>query len=268
MNVPGCQDTQHETTLWPDEKAKLYFFPKPSFNPGLTKLTKANPKEKQIASNAAQICKCDFFKDIVPYENIATKFMQLKIAREKAKDDPRACLNWGCEKHFTEAHNGEKDCLSHPGKWDHGSTGNKMEAFINEFSQDAPANLLHRKIQWRPHWTCCDGGWEDVGCERVKHKGPLVEEGESAREYVWPGIRLKLCFKKTVSKYWKKNLDKFMYDEDKVKRICHKYFSGGRVDNFFFIKNFSYFFTIFLRFFLLKYFFYKNFCSFFFVEKF
>lgn len=239
MNVPGCQESNHETALWPEDKAKLHFFPKPQFNPGLTKLSKAQPIAKQVASIAHQICKCDYFKKIEQYENVASKFHLLKIKRENAKDDTRACLNWGCERHFTESHNGPYSlkelkvspnvCLCHPGKWDHGYNGHRtMNEFINEFQQEAK-DVDKRKIQWRPHWTCCDGDWEAKGCKRMTHRGPLVEEGETARDYVWPDIRVKLYFKKTVSKKWKKNLEMYEYDEDKVKRICHKFFSGGNV---------------------------------------
>jgi len=232
LNVPGCQEDKHTTFHWPDEKAKLYFFPKALFNPGLSKPSKVAPKEKLIPSIGQQICKCDFFKPIKNYENVATKFELLKMKREKEKEDLRACVHWGCEKYFRESANAEKGCLCHPGKWDHGSTGTKMEEFINEFPQD-PKDVENKKILWRPHWTCCGGNWEKNGCTYMTHSGPLVEEGETARKYVWPDIRAKLYFPKVVSNKWKKNLEKYNYSEDKVKRICHKFFSQGKVNNIF-----------------------------------
>lgn len=228
ITVQGCEEGKHHTYHWPDEKAKLYFYPKALFNPGLSKVSKIIPKEKLIPSTGQQICKCDFFKPIKQYENFATKFELLKIKREKAKEELRACVHWGCNQHFKDSTNTDKGCLCHPGKWDHGSTGTKMEEFIHEFPQD-PKDVEKKKILWRPHWTCCGGDWEKQGCTHMNHSGPLVEEGETARKYNWPDIRAKLYFPKVVSNKWKKNLEKYNYSEDKVRRVCHKFFSQAKV---------------------------------------
>lgn len=232
LSVPGCQEEKHTTYHWPDEKAKLYFYPKALFNPGLNKPGKGPAPAKNLASVGQQICKCDFFKPIKSYENVATKFELLKMKREKEKEETRHCVHWGCDKYFKESTNTEKGCLCHPGKWDHGSTGTKMEEFISEFPQD-PKDVEKKKILWRPHWTCCGGEWERKGCTYMAHSGPLCEEGEKSRKYLWPDCRAKLFFPKVVSNKWKKNLEQYTYSEDKVKRICHKFFSQGKVRKFF-----------------------------------
>ena len=228
----GCMQEKHNTFLWPDEKAKLYFYPKLLNNPGLIKPGKGTNKANQNVSVAMQICKCDFFKPIKHYENPATKFELLKIKREKEKDETRICFRWACEKHFKESTNQEKSCLCHPGKWDHGSTGSKMTEFISEFAQD-PKNVQKKTILWRPHWSCCGGEWDKKGCKYMKHSGPLVEEAENySRKYHWPDIRAKLYFPKVVSNKWKKNLEKYVYSEDKIKSICAKFFESSRVKIF------------------------------------
>lgn len=237
LSSPGCQEGKHATCHWPDEKAKLYFYPKALLNPGLCKPVK-NIKEKVVVSVAQQICKSDFFKAVAPYENAATKFQLLKLKREKETEDLRACSHWGCNQYFRESKNTDKSCLCHPGKWDHGSTGTTMEEFMKEFPQD-PKDVENKKILWRPHWTCCGGDWEKKGCTYMNHKGPLCEEGETARKYSWPDIRAKLYFSKSVSKKWKTNLEKYNYSEDKVKRICRHFFSAGRVILFNFYLNFN-----------------------------
>lgn len=108
------------------------------------------------------IAKCGFFKAIKQYDNPITKMEILKIKREKEKDLPRYCLRWACEKTYIETENTERSCLCHPGKWDHGSTGTKMAQFVSEFNVD-PKSLEKTTILWKPHWTCCRGGWESRG---------------------------------------------------------------------------------------------------------
>ena len=233
QNADGCVSTKHTTYFWPDEKAKLYFYPKMIINPGLIKSGK-NAKNHQNTTVANQIIKCDFFKPIKQYENPYTKFELLKIKREKEKekDEMRLCFRWACEKNYKESLNTEKSCLCHPGKWDHGSTGTKMSEFISEFSQD-PKNVEKKTILWRPHWSCCGGEWESKGCKHMKHNGPIVEDVESYnRKYRWPDIRAKLYFPKVVSSKWKKNLEKYTYSEEKIKMICFKFFTGSKVKFF------------------------------------
>lgn len=217
----GCVDDTHSTADWPDEKAKLYFYPKPLINPGL---------DKKKISVGQQVSRCDYFKAIKPYDNPITKMELLKMKREKEKDEPKYCLRWACEKVFKETENHEKACLCHPGKWDHGSTGTKMAEFVRELGVYDPKSLDKQTILWRPHWTCCRGDWEAPGCRRMKHRGPLVEEYKTnPRKFRWPDPRLRLYFPKVVSDKWKNFLQKYMYPESRVKQICRNFFKGSRV---------------------------------------
>jgi hypothetical protein len=223
-NLEGCTETEHATADWPDEKAKLYFYPKPVMNPGVR-----NDTENKRLIIAGQIIQCAFFKQIKPYDNPITKMELLRMKRDKEKDEPRYCTRYACDKIYKETENSEKSCKCHPGKWDHGSTGAKMVDFIREMNSD-PKSLEKQTILWKPHWTCCRGEWNAPGCRRMKHRGPLAEEFlKSGRNYKWPDQRLKLHFPKVVSDKWKNFLQKYMYPEPVVKAICKKYFSEGRV---------------------------------------
>jgi hypothetical protein len=161
----GCNTTSHKSVDWPEEEAKLYFFPKPVNNPGLKAITIG---DKKPTSNTISrlVAKCDFFKPIQPYENFGSKLELLKIKKEKEKEEVRYCLNWACEKTFRDVENSERSCLYHPGKWDHGSTGTKMVEFIKEMRVD-PKNLQKKTILWPPHWTCCRKGWTDKGILKI-----------------------------------------------------------------------------------------------------
>lgn len=157
-NWQGCFETTHQTYDWPEDKAKLNFFPKPLIIPSQP----IDNQEKRFIVSS-QIVKCDFFKEIKkPYENPTTKFELLKLKREKEKDEPRYCLRWGCEKSYKPNENFKKSCCCHPGKWDHGSTGTKMVVFASEFNQD-PKSMEKSTIMWRPHWTCCGKDWSSKG---------------------------------------------------------------------------------------------------------
>jgi hypothetical protein len=157
-NLDGCFETTHQTFDWPEEKAKLNFYPKP-----LTIPSQHIEYENKRFTVATQITKCDYFKEIKKaYENSATKLELLKMKREKEKDEPRYCVRWGCEKSYKPADNHHRACRCHPGKWDHGSTGTRMVEFVSEFSQD-PKTLEKRTILWRPHWTCCGKDWKEPG---------------------------------------------------------------------------------------------------------
>jgi hypothetical protein len=157
-NLEGCFETTHQTFDWPEDKAKLNFYPKPLTIP--SQHVEIENKRYLVAN---QITKCDYFKEIKkPYENSATKLELLKMKREKEKDEPRYCVRWGCEKSYKPVDNHHRACRCHPGKWDHGSTGTKMVEFASEFSQD-PKTLEKRTILWRPHWTCCGKDWKEPG---------------------------------------------------------------------------------------------------------
>lgn len=150
----GCQKGKHLTASWPDDLAKLYFYPKALDNPGLAE----NQKNYSVAY---LITRCDFFKPIKPYDNPVTKLQLLKLKREKEKDEPRYCLRWTCDKIYKNTENFSRACLCHPGKWDHGSTGTKLVDFVREHT-DAKS-LEKSTILWKPHWTCCRGSWESPG---------------------------------------------------------------------------------------------------------
>ena len=145
------------TARWPDEKAKLYFYPKSINNPGLK-----YSKHKKVFTIADLIVNCDFFKQILPYDNPSTKMQLLKLKRDKEKDEPRYCLRWACEKVYKDTENHDMACRCHPGKWDHGSTGESMKVYTDEIHSD-PKSLQKKTVLWPSHWTCCHGSWESPG---------------------------------------------------------------------------------------------------------
>jgi hypothetical protein len=82
VSIEGCTESTHATSDFPDDKAKLYFYPKALNNPGLR-----NSVGKITVGQ--QVARCDFFKEIKPYDNPSTKYELLKFKREKEKDEPR-----------------------------------------------------------------------------------------------------------------------------------------------------------------------------------
>ena len=219
----GCTETKHETVNWPDEKAKLYFFPKIVDNPGLKFVNKGKEDKEEKITSGHQICKAGLFKEVIPYESAQTKHELLKMKREKELQEPKLCLNWCCGVTFkdTEEENLPKSCVHHPGKFDHGSTGMKMDNYISEIGLDPKER---KSVLWEPHWTCCRKKWEAKGCKFSRHRGILLEQAEehNPRPYNWPDVRAKLYFGKTVSEKWKKNLEKYTYPDFKVKAIVEK----------------------------------------------
>lgn len=223
----GCNEGKHVTIPWPDEKAKLNFYPKSYNNPGLK--YSQNKSSITKVDLATLILTCDYFKEIKPYDNPITKLELLKMKREKEKDEPRYCLRWACEKIYKDTENIDASCVCHPGKWDHGSTGTKMTQFVMEMKSD-PKSLEKQTILWKPHWTCCRSDWNSPGCRRMTHRGPLLEELEKyGKKYKWPDARLKLSFNKVVSEKWKEFIKQYSYPPEKVQAICKKFFSEGRV---------------------------------------
>jgi hypothetical protein len=225
----GCTETKHATCYWPDERAKLYFYPKFITNPGL-KLT-----DKKI-SIADLIIHCDYFKPTLAYDNPLTKFQILKMKREKELEEPRYCFRWSCEKLYKESENHSGACICHPGKWDHGSTGQTLKTYIEESTTD-PKSLKKKTILWPPHWTCCLGGWESrgninltIGCRVMNHRGPLVEElPKYNRKYKWPDQRAKLYFPKEVTKKWLNFVNRYEFPRPVVKQMILKHLKGGEV---------------------------------------
>ena len=159
--LDGCTTASHKSAYWPDEEAKLYFFPKPVNNPGL-KLIVAGDK-KPVSNNISKLLtNCDYFKPIQPYEKYGYKSELMRLKKEREKEEVRYCLNWACEKTYKDIDNHDKSCLYHPGKWDHGSTGTKMVEFIKEMRVDQK-NITRKTILWPAHWTCCRKTWAEKG---------------------------------------------------------------------------------------------------------
>lgn len=215
----GCQETSHKSATWPDEKAKLFFYPKILNNPGLRSYDK---KTKSSNTNLIgnQICNSGLFKNIKPYPDPRTKHDILLRKREKEKTDLKYCMNWACGKLFKDIpeENKNKSCLCHPGKYDHGCTGIKLSNYTYEISLPWKER---KSVLWEPHWTCCRKGWNEPGCRRMKHKGLFTEEVENAklRPYKWPDVRAKLYFNKIVSDRWKETIKQYIYPSSVVKKI-------------------------------------------------
>ena len=68
----GCFCGNHSTKKYPDNQAKLYFYPKPVINPGIKyKINDKKEEPNQQFNIGELICKCDYFKKIsVPYKPI------------------------------------------------------------------------------------------------------------------------------------------------------------------------------------------------------
>lgn len=181
-----------------------------------------NTKNKKEAFNtvAAQICKSGLFKAIKPYQDVKSKMEIINSRRDKEKTEDKLCLNWGCNKSFrdTTDHNLKNSCRCHPGKFDHGSSGSKMESYIREIET---LNKDRKTAFWEPHWTCCRKEWNHPGCKLTYHKGKFPEEIENSnlRPYIWPDVRAKLYFEKTVSDKWRQNIKKYVYSEYRIKKI-------------------------------------------------
>lgn len=231
IDSKGCVTRTHETVEFPDPKAKLYFYPKPVKNPGVM----VNPKQQSCISVGKLICKCDYFKNIkVVYENIKTKNALLQMKRKKEAEEPRYCMNWACEQVYYEKENEKSSCCCHPGRWDHGCTGTKLETYYKELHNIETKQK--KTILWIPHWTCCHKDWNEPGCKLIKHKGPLISSlGDKPVKYKWPSIRLKLIFTKVITDNWRRTLYQYTYDEYKVRTICKKFFKE-RVSNYFYNK--------------------------------
>ena len=242
---PGCVEGSHNTSTYPDEKAKLYFYPKTIYNPGI--------KNEKI-SVSEQIKKCFYFKEVKKYPD----YKQLRDHEEKRLDREsdmvKQCLNIGCNKKFKEKTNTEKSCMCHPGKWDFGGTKFNLgyieeeeirreeeyetqrakkeihENDINEKKKKKSRELRLMHIEkcygkWRPHWTCCGGKWDAMPCTPCRHKGPLLEDVKKYYlPYTYPDIRFQFTFyKRVVSDSWVEYIKKFQYDEKKVRKICKNF---------------------------------------------
>ena len=214
----GCVEGQHKTANYPEQEAKLYFYPKPPNNPGL-KYEKKDSDYKKITT-ADLIKRCGYFKEVKEYPDYIKldKERQAKIEKEKEMD--RYCFNWGCGKIFKDSTSTETSCRCHPGKWDHGFSGSTTVQFMALKSENLTL--------WAPHWTCCRGGWNSKPCKRCPHHGPLLEDLKYYdMRYKYPDQRMKLRFKRIVGDKWMSYLEQSTFDETQVRKICKAYFDSG-----------------------------------------
>ena len=245
---PGCIEGPHQTATYPDEKAKLYFYPKTIHNPGL---------EKKVIPVAQLIKKCQYFKETETYPDFKELKDQEKKKKEAELEMPRRCFNTGCNAIFTQKENTSNSCMCHPGHWDFGGTKFKL-GFIGEeddgeeikreqlYQQEREKRTLIEKEmnkkkkkksrelrltklepcfgKWRPQWTCCGGKWDAEPCTPCFHHGPLLQDEQKyKRKYIYPNIRLQFTFKRIISDRWKKYISNFIYDENKVRQICRNF---------------------------------------------
>ena len=244
----GCVEGAHSTATYPDEKAKLYFYPKTIKNPGLR-----DEKNRKIWTVPELIKKCFYFKEVKEYPD----YKKLKDEEDKRidreSDMVRQCLHIGCNKKFKDKTNTEKSCMCHSGRWDFGGTKFNLgfigdeeirremelesirekkiphENDINENKKKKSKELRSMHVEpcygkWRPQWTCCGGKWDAKPCTPCKHEGPLLEDLKNYYlPYRYPDIRFQLNFKRIVSDRWADYIQQFMYDEKKVRRICNNF---------------------------------------------
>ena len=245
---PGCIEGPHETATYPDEKAKLYFYPKTIHNPGL---------EKKIIPVSELIKKCQYFKETIEYPDYKKLQEEAIKKKEVELEMPRRCFNTGCNQIFTQKENTSNSCMCHPGHWDFGGTKFKL-GFIGEeddgeeikreqlYQQEREKRMLIEKEmnkkkkkksrelrltklepcfgKWRPQWTCCGGKWDAEPCTPCFHHGPLLQDEQKYnRKYIYPNIRLQFTFKRIISDRWKNYISNFIYDESKVRQICRNF---------------------------------------------
>jgi len=159
MESGGCVDDEHRFAEYPDEEAKIYFITKSVANPGIQPNRTA---KKETFSKTATSSRF-FNTEIKPYINPYQK----KKNKEALDNEARYCLNSTCEKTYKETDNHDRACQCHTGYWDFGHSGILK-------GQDTI-------VLWEPHWRCCGGKWEDPGCKRTRHCGPLVSKMEERR---------------------------------------------------------------------------------------
>ena len=247
-DAPGCIEGSHSTSTYPDEKARLYFYPKSINNPGLK-----YDKNRIILKTPELIKKCGYFKNAIEYPD----FKKLKEEKEKRIDKEsvmeRQCLNVGCNMKYIDKTNNEKSCMCHPGRWDFGGTKFKLgfiedqeikremeleEERVKKINHENDLNkrkqkksrelrLTHLEAcygKWRAHWTCCGGKWDAEPCTPCRHNGPLLEDlNKYYLPYRYPDIRFQLTFRRIVSDRWEEYIEQFRYDKKKVTYICKNF---------------------------------------------
>ena len=249
-NSQGCVEGEHKTATYPEEKARLYFYPKAINNPGIQNDTKKKPAKIPVSE---LIKKCFYFKETEEYPD----YKKLKDENDKRidreSDMVRQCLRIGCNKRYKDKTNTEKSCMCHSGRWDFGGSKFNLgyieedeikremeleelrekkqphENDINERKKKKSKELRLMNVEpcygkWRPHWTCCGGKWDAKPCTPCRHQGPLLENLKYYYlPYRYPDIRFQLTFKRIVSDRWASYIEQFMFDEKKVRRICKNF---------------------------------------------
>ena len=224
---PGCQEGQHKTANFPENEAKLYFYPKILNNPGLR-----YDKKEVLPTVADQIKACGYFKEIKEYPEIEKIYKSEKDKIEREKEMDRKCFNIGCKQIYKEANNEDKSCRCHPGKWDFGGNGSGVKM---DFIYDKYTHPVDEKIQldniWKPHWTCCGGDWLSKPCTKCRHHGPLVQDlHKYDMRFRYPDIRFKLTFKRIVGDKWTSFVEKYQISEQKMRKMSESW-SLSRYDD-------------------------------------
>ena len=224
---PGCQEGEHKTANFPEEEAKLYFYPKILNNPGLR-----YDKKEVPPTIADQIKACGYFKEIKEYPDIEKEYKSAKDKIEREKEMDRKCFNIGCKQIYKEANNEERSCKCHPGKWDFGGNGSgvKMDFIYDKFSHPVDDKVQIDNV-WKPHWTCCGGDWLSKPCTRCRHHGPLVKDlNRYDMRFRYPDVRFKLTFKRIVGEKSQTYLEKYQISEQKMRKLSESW-SLSRLDD-------------------------------------
>jgi len=153
LEAAPCGSSNHHNAIYPDEEAKIYFFPDPNLNPGIYRENKS--MIEGLFHKYGRMS--GYFKGVKEYMDKNSKFdKKEKIQRSLDEKRKKYCLNWGCEQYFLEPENLlKKRCYFHPGRWDFGHNGYKITETMSGISSG--------KILWKPHWTCCRKDWNTKG---------------------------------------------------------------------------------------------------------
>lgn len=127
------------------------------------------------------------------------------------------CNNYGCSEAY-EAKENHSRCKGHPGTWDFGHTGVKIESAITN------ANSL----LWKPHWTCCGKGWGDQCSSFHFHE---TKENRVAIDLEDPFSQR--VFKKNIRQNWMNKIKRMQNISEKqlrkrISQFCSK--NGCKVE--------------------------------------
>ena len=175
LDYTYCVESTHRYVEWPDEESKVYF---------VTRKVEKLGNEVLPKFNKALHTSRFFNNKIIPYLNLEPD--KKAKARKALENEPRYCLNNGCETIFKESENYDGACTCHPKYWDFGHTGNPE--------------------WWPEQWRCCGDSWETPGCTKTRHRGPLLSQMEE-RPWKWPDVGAKRYFVRKTSKLWQEKLE-------------------------------------------------------------